>query len=294
MRVGLQQCTYTWPGGTATLAEDLAAIARQAEAAGFYSFWLMDHFFQIPSWGTPEGDPMLEAYTALGYVAARTERIRLGTLVSGVVYRHPAVLIKSATTLDVLSGGRAYLGVGAAWFEQEAVALGIPFPPRRDRFALLADTVRLAKASWADGTRPFRGRAVRAERPVQCPAPLSRPRPPILVAGRGPKRTLGIVARYADAWNFMATPAEAPRFLAALRERCAAVGRDPREIETTILDPDDWRREEDPTYAWTPEWELARLRTWRDIGFDHAIVNLPDAHDPAKLRAYGEVIAALG
>lgn len=294
MRIGLQQCTYTWPGGPKRLGEDLAGIARRAEEAGFYSFWLMDHFFQIPSWGTPEDDPMLEAYTALGFVAARTERIRLGTLVSGVVYRHPAVLIKSAVTLDVLSGGRAYLGVGAAWFEQEAVALGIPFPSRRERFALLADTVRLAKASWSDGTKPFRGRAVTAGRPVQNPLPLSRPRLPILVAGRGPDRTLGIVARYADAWNIMATPAEAPRFLAALRERCAAAGRDASEIETTILDADDWRRDEDPAYAWSPEWELARLRTWRDIGFDHVIVNLPDAHDPAKLRAYGEVIRALG
>lgn len=294
MRVGLQQCTYTWPGGVEAIGPQLAAIARNAEAAGFASFWLMDHFFQIPTWGTPEDDPMLEAYTALGFVAAHTSRIRLGTLVSGVVYRHPSVLIKAASTLDVLSGGRAYLGVGAAWFEQEATALGIPFPAKRDRFTLLEDTVRLARASWTDGTRPFRGRALAADRPIQNPAPLTRPRPPIMVAGRGPERTLGIVARYADAWNLMASPSEAPRFLEALRERCARVGRDVAEIETTILDPDDWRRDEDPNYRWSPEWELARLRAWRDIGFDHVIVNLPDAHDPAKLRAYGEVIAGLG
>lgn len=294
MRIGLQQCTYTWPGGTAGIADRLTAIARDAEAAGFASFWLMDHFFQIPSWGTPEDDPMLEAYTALGFVAARTSRIRLGTLVSGVVYRHPSVLIKSATTLDVLSGGRAYLGVGAAWFEKEAVALGIPFPARRDRFRLLEDTVRLARASWTDGGVPFRGRMVDAPAPIQRPLPLTRPHPAILIAGRGPDRTLGLVARYADAWNVMAFPSEGPKFLAALRERCRAVGRDPREIETTVLDADDWRRDEDPEYAWSAEWELARLRRWRDIGFDHVIVNMPDAHDPAKLRAYGEVIAALG
>jgi F420-dependent oxidoreductase-like protein len=292
VRVGLQQCTYTWPGGPAHIAEHLAAIARGAEEAGFYSFWLMDHFFQIPSWGTPEDDPMLEAYTALGFVAARTERIKLGTLVSGVVYRHPSVLIKAATTLDVLSGGRAYLGVGAAWFEKEAVGLGIPFPPKRDRFAMLSETVRLAKRSRTNGHEPFRGRAIVAERPIQNPAPLSRM--PVLVAGRGPERTLGIVARYADAWNVIAAPAEGPRFLAALRERCRAIGRDPSQIETTVLDADDWRREEDPNYAWSPEWELARLRTWREIGFDHVIVNMPDAHDPAKLKAYGEVITALG
>jgi F420-dependent oxidoreductase-like protein len=294
VRVGLQQCTYTWPGGPARIGEQLAAIARGAEEAGFYSFWLMDHFFQIPSWGTPEDDPMLEAYTALGFIAARTERIKLGTLVSGVVYRHPSVLIKAATTLDVLSGGRAYLGVGAAWYEKEATGLGIPFPARKDRFTLLRDTVRLAKASWSDGTVPFRGRAVRAERPLQNPPPLARPRVPVLVAGRGAERTLDIVARYADAWNVIASPAEGPRFLAALRERCAAVGRDPAEIETTVLDPDDWRRDEDPGYRWSPDWELARMRAWRDIGFDHVIVNMTDAHDPEKLNAYREVITALG
>jgi F420-dependent oxidoreductase-like protein len=293
MRVGLQQCTYTWPGGAAAIAEQLATIAGGAEEAGFSSFWLMDHFLQIPSWGTPDADPMLEAYTALGFVAARTSRIRLGTLVSGVVYRYPSVLIKSVTTLDVLSGGRAYFGVGAAWFEREAVAYGIPFPPRLERFRLLEDTVRLARASWLDGAMPFEGRIVRAAQPVQRPAPLSRPRPPVMIAGRGPVRTLGLVARYADAWNVIARPEEGPGFLMALRERCAKIGRDPAQIETTVLDPDDWRRQEDPAYRWTPDWELARLRRWREMGFDHVIVNLPDAHDPAKLRAYRDVITAL-
>lgn len=293
MRVGLQQATYTWPGGPAALGHDLAALAVEAENVGLASFWLMDHFFQIPTWGTPEDHPMLEAYTALGYVAARTSRIRLGTLVSGAIYRHPSVLIKAVTTLDVLSGGRAYLGVGAAWFEAEAKGLGIPFPPKRDRFNALEDVVRLARASWTDGNVPFAGRTLRAERPIQNPAPLSRPRPPILIAGRGPKRTLGLVARYADAWNIMATPAEAPGFLEALRRRCDEVGRDHREIETTILDPEDWRLDEDPSYRWSPQWELARLRRWRDIGFDHAILNFSDAHDPSKLRALGEVVAAV-
>ena len=153
MRVGLQQATYTWPGGPAALGDDLAAIATGAERSGLESFWLMDHFFQIPAWGAPEDHPMLEAYTALGYIAARTSRIRLGTLVSGAVYRYPSVLIKAATTLDVLSRGRAYLGVGAAWFEAEAKALGIPFPSKKDRFAALEDVVRLAMTSWTDGGR---------------------------------------------------------------------------------------------------------------------------------------------
>lgn len=294
MRVGLQQATYTWPGGSPSLGEDLAAIASAAERAGLASFWLMDHFFQIPTWGTPEEHPMLEAYTALGYVAARTSRIKLGTLVSGAVYRHPSVLIKAATTLDVLSRGRAYLGVGAAWFEAEAKGLGIPFPPKKERFAALEDVVRLARSSWTDGGRvPFEGKTLRAERPLQNPAPLSRPHPPILIAGRGPKRTLDLVARYADAWNIIAAPREAPAFLEALRRRCGEVGRDVAEIETTVLDPEDWRLEEDPAYRWSPEWELARLRRWREIGFDHVILNFPDAHDAAKLRALGGVVAAL-
>jgi F420-dependent oxidoreductase-like protein len=275
------------------MGDDLATIAGEAERAGFASFWLMDHFFQIPSWGAPEAHPMLEAYTALGYVAARTSRIRLGTLVSGAVYRHASVLIKAVTTLDVLSGGRAYLGVGAAWFEAEARGLGIPFPPKKERFAALEDVVRLARSSWSDGEVPFAGKTLRAERPLQNPAPLSRPRPPILIAGRGPKRTLDLVARYADAWNIIASPHEGPKFLEALKRRCDEIGRDVNEIETTVLDAEDWRLDEDAGYRWSPDWELARLRRWRDIGFDHAIVNYSDAHDPAKLRALGAVVAAL-
>lgn len=293
MQVGLQQCTYTWAGGAAAIPKQLATIAINAEAVGFASFWLMDHFHQIPGWGTPENDPMLEVYTALGFVAGQTRSIRLGALVAGAVYRHPAVAIKAAATLDVLSGGRAYFGIGAAWFEKEALALGIPFPPRRERFAVLEDLARLARQTWAGDAKPFVGKTLSAAAPVQNPLPLSRPRPPILIAGRGPKRTLGLVARYADAWNVIASPAEGPRFLAALRERCAAIGRDPGEIETTVLDPEDWRREEDPNYTWSEEWELARLRQWRSIGFDHVIINLQDAHDPDKLRRYGGVITQL-
>jgi len=294
MRVGLQQCTYTWPGGPPAIGPTLAAIATGAEAAGFYSFWLMDHFFQIPGWGKPDRDPMLESYTALGFVAARTSRMKLGTLVSGAIYRHPSVLIKSATTLDVLSNGRAYLGVGAGWYEAEATGLGIPFPERRARFALLEDTVRLARASWSDGSKAFDGKTLHADAPHQVPAPISRPRVPILIAGRGADRTLGLVARYADAWNIIAVPSEGADFLARLRERCAAVGRDPAEIETTVLDPEDWRLDEDKSYRWSPEWEFARLRRWRELGYDHVIVNMLDAHDPAKLRAFGEIITALG
>ena len=292
MLVGLQQCTYGPHGSDAEIAGYLTGIAQRAEENGFASFWLMDHLLQIEGWG-PVTDPMLDVYTALGFVAGRTERIRLGPLVLSAVYRPPSVLIKAATTLDVLAGGRTYFGIGAAWFEQEARALGLPFPARPERYRVLEDVLRLARQMWAGDTAPFDGKTVSAAAPVCQPMPLARPRPRIMVGGRGPRKTLGLVAKYADAWNVIASPAEGAARLQALRDRCGEVGRDPAEIETTVLDPDDWRRGEDPGYAWSPEWELARLRRWREIGFDHVIVNLPDAHDPAKLKAFGEVIAAL-
>lgn len=292
MLVGLQQCTYGPRGSDREIAGRLTGIAQRAEENGFASFWLMDHLLQIGGWG-PVTDPMLDVYTALGFVAARTERIHLGPLVLSAVYRPAAVVIKAATTLDVLAGGRTYFGIGAAWFEQEARALGLPFPARTERYRVLEDTLLLAHRMWSGDTSAFEGRTLRAAEPVNEPMPVSRPRPKILVGGRGPKRTLGLVARYADAWNVIASPDEGAARLEALRDRCAEIGRDRAEIEATVLDPDDWRREEDPGYRWTPDWELARLRRWREIGFDHVIVNLPDAHDPAKLRAFGEVIAAL-
>jgi len=290
--VGLQQCTYGAHGSDREIAARLTGIAQGAEENGFSSFWLMDHLFQIGGWG-PVTDPMLDVYTALGFVAARTERIRLGPLVLSAVYRPPAVLVKAATTLDVLAGGRTYFGIGAAWFEREARALGLPFPARPERYRVLEDVLRLARHMWSADTSPFEGRTVTAAEPISEPRPLSSPRPRILVGGRGPRKTLGLVARYADAWNVIATPAEGAARLQALRDRCAEVGRDPTGIETTVLDPEDWRLDEDKDYRWSPEWELARLRKWKEIGFDHVIVNMPDAHEPAKLQAFGEVIAAV-
>lgn len=292
MLVGLQQCTYGPHGSDGEIASRLTRIAQGAEENGFSSFWLMDHLFQISGWG-PITDPMLDVYTALGFVAARTERIELGPLVLSAVYRPPAVLVKAATTLDVLAGGRTYFGIGAAWFEQEAKALGLPFPARRERYRVLEDVLRLARHMWSADTKPFEGRTVTAAEPVSEPKPLSRPRPRILVGGRGPRRTLGLVAKYADAWNVIASPAEGPARLQALRDKCAEVGRDPSEIETTILDAEDWRIDEDKDYRWTPDYELARLRRWKEIGFDHVIVNMSGADDQAKLRAFGEVIAAV-
>jgi F420-dependent oxidoreductase-like protein len=288
MKVGLQLASFTWPGGTREIARRLGEIARTAEDAGFHSLWVMDHYFQIPPWGKPEEHPMLEAYSTLGYLAAETERIRLGVLVSGVIYRPPAVLIKAATTVDVLAGGRTYFGVGAAWFKREADSLGIAFPELRERYALLEDTLRLARQTWAGDTTPFEGKRVRAGYPLSNPLPLSRPRPKILVGGDGPKRTLPLVAKYADAWNVITSPSNIDGPRDRVRALCEKYGRSFDEIEVTALDPEDLRAEEIPGYRWTPLWETGRLEQWRKCGVDHVIVNI-DA-DPANLRRFGKEV----
>ena len=292
MKVGLQLASFTWPGGAPQIARRLAEVARTAEEAGFHSLWVMDHYFQIPPWGTPEDNPMLEAYSTLGYLAAATKRIRLGVLVSGVIYRPPAVLIKAATTIDVLSGGRTYFGVGAAWFKREADSLGIAFPELRDRYALLEDTLRLARQTWSGDTAPFEGKRVRAAYPLSNPRPLSSPRPKILVGGDGPKRTLPLVAKYADAWNVITSPSQIDVPRDRLRAEFERIGRSFDELEVTALDPEDLRSEEIPGYKWSPGWELDRMRQWRGRGIDHVIVNIDAA--PANLRRYGtEVIPAI-
>ena len=289
MKVGLQLVSFTWPGGAPEMARRLAEIARTAEEAGFYSLWVMDHYFQIPPWGKPEDHPMLETYSTLAYLAAATERIRLGVLVSGVIYRPPAVLIKAATTVDVLSGGRSYFGVGAAWFKGEADALGIPFPELGERYDLLEDTLRLARQTWAGDTTPFEGKRVRAAYPLSNPRPLSSPRPKILVGGDGPKRTLPLVARYADAWNVITSPSRIDVHRDRLRAECQRLGRSFDEIEVTALDPEDLRSEEIAGYTWTPHFEVERLGQWRERDVDHVIVNIDP--DPVNLRSFGtEVI----
>jgi alkanesulfonate monooxygenase SsuD/methylene tetrahydromethanopterin reductase-like flavin-dependent oxidoreductase (luciferase family) len=253
---------------------------------------VMDHYFQIPPWGKPEDHPMLEAYSTLGYLAAATERIHLGVLVSGVIYRPPAVLIKAATTVDVLSGGRTYFGVGAAWFQGEADALGIAFPELRERYALLEDTLGLARQTWSGDTAPFEGKRVHAAYPLSNPRPLSSPRPKILVGGDGPRRTLPLVAKYADAWNVITSPQRIDVHRDRLRAEFARIGRSFDELEVTALDPEDLRSEEIAGYKWTPRWEVERLGEWRRRAVDHVIVNIDS--DPANIRRFGaEVIGAV-
>jgi F420-dependent oxidoreductase-like protein len=237
MRVGLQIPDFTWPGGPARLGEDLATIARTADEAGFDAVAVMDHLFQIGGVGPVEND-MLEAYTTLGYLAAHTSRARLLTLVTGVTYRVPGLLAKIVTTLDVLSGGRAWLGVGAAWNAEESRGLGLPFPPTAERFERLEETLQICLRMWAGDETPYDGKHYRLERPLNVPQSLTRPHPPIMIGGGGEKKTLRLVARYAQACNLFVTP-ELSHKLEVLREHCEREGRDYDEIEKTAYYPFD-------------------------------------------------------
>src|SRR6188768_948888 len=236
MKFGLQINQFTWPGGAAAIGPTLARVASTADEVGLDSIWVMDHFFQIRGLGPPEA-PMLEGQTALGFLAAHTRRARLGLMVGGIHYRDPGLWIKATTTLDVLSGGRAWFGIGAAWNVAEARALGIPFPELPDRFALLADTLEMARLAWTGerGGASYAGRLVTAGRLLNSPQALSRPRIPILIGGGGERTTLRLVARYADACNVFGGPDMLRHKFNVLRTHCEAVGRDYAAIERTNL-----------------------------------------------------------
>lgn len=286
MRVGLQLPSFSWPGGPAEIAPRLAAIAQAAEANGFASLWVMDHFFQLPpdtGWGGPD-EPMLEAYTTLGYIASSTEKIALGPLVAGVHFRHPGLLVKIATTLDVLAGGRTYLGIGAGWYEREAHGLGVPWPERRERFELLEETLRLATRMWSGDRSAVEGRHLRLAEPILNPMPVSTPRPRIMVGGGGERRTLRLVAEYADACNILVPdPGESRHKLEVLRRHCDAVGRPYEEIEKTALLEVNLGRER-------PADIVARLREQAEEGIEHVIVNMPDAHVLERLDTIGREV----
>jgi len=282
MKVGLQICSFTWPGGPEAIGPTLATLARHADDAGFDSIWVMDHFFQIRSVGRPE-EPMLEGMTALGFMAAHTTRARLGLMVGGIHYRQAPLWIKATTTLDVLSDGRAWLGVGAAWNEYESRSLGFPFPPLGERFELLEDTLRYAHAMF-EGTRgseqAFEGRHVRAARLLNSPQSLSRPRVPIMVGGGGERKTLRLVAQYADACNVFGSPEAVHRKYGILAEHCRAIGRDPTEIEHTTLQ--NVRMDID-----SAEHLVDRFGELSDVGAEHVIVSINDLADPGPIELLG-------
>ncbi len=288
MKLGLQISSFTWPDGPARIAATLADVVRSADEAGFDSIWVMDHFFQIRSVGKNE-EPMLEGFTTLGYMAALTKRARLGLMVGGIHYRQPGLWIKAATTLDVLSGGRSYFGIGAAWNEEESRGLGFPMPELRVRFGMLEETLRMAHAAWQGerGTEePFQGRHHQAERLLNSPQSLSRPHPPILIGGGGEGVTLRLVAQYGDACNVFGGPDQIQHKYEVLNAHCERLGRDYDQIEKTNLatvsiSPDGTRG------SLTPGALVDRLGAWSDAGSMHAIFSVRDVADLSKLELIG-------
>jgi F420-dependent oxidoreductase-like protein len=281
MRLGLHVADFTWPGGAQTLAADLTRIAAAAEDNGFARLSVMDHVWQIGVVGPPEHE-MLEAYTTLGYLAARTSRIELVAWVTAVVYREPGLLAKIVTTLDVLSEGRAWLGIGAAWNEEESRGLGLPFPPTAERFERLEEALQICLQMWSADESPFHGKHYRLERTLNRPQSLQRPHPPILIGGGGEKKTLRLVAQYAQACNLFAGP-ELERKLDILRAHCADVGRDYDEIEKTVLmslDPGPDGANVDAL--------LATLQRLAKLGIAHVHGRIPDVDTITPLEILGE------
>jgi F420-dependent oxidoreductase-like protein len=280
MKIGLQIPDFSTPHGPERLGAELATVARTADEAGFEYIAVMDHFFQIPAVGPAERE-MLEAYTTLGYLAACTSRAALLTVITGTVYREPGILAKIVTTLDVLSKGRAWLGIGAAWNEQESRGLGVPFPPVAERFERLEETLQICLQMWHGDESPYHGKHYQLERPLNSPQSLSRPHPPIMIGGGGEKKTLRLVARYADACNVFAGRDEA-RKLDVLRQHCEAVGRDYDTIYKTVY------------YAFNTSQGAQRiiddLATLAGLGFDAAIGGVLNVWDVSPVEFIGSEV----
>ena len=283
MQIGLQIPDYTWPSGPASLGADLAAVARTADEAGFEFISVMDHFFQIPLVGPADHD-MLEAYTTLGYLAACTSRTKLITLVTGAIYRYPGVLAKIVTTLDVLSGGRAWLGIGAAWNAEESAGLGIPFPPVAERFERLEETLQICLQMWSGDQTPYRGTHYELDRPLNAPQALTRPHPPVMIGGGGERKTLRLVARYAQACNLFPGP-DLARKLDVLRAHCDAENRVYDEIRKSCYF----------IFDVGPKGEKAaevidQLGALAELGFDTAIGAVADVWELTPLEVIGSTV----
>lgn len=283
MKIGLQINRFTWKGQPETIRDTLEEIARTADDAGFYSIWVMDHFFQIGHVGKSE-EPMLEAYTTLGFLAGVTKKAKLGTMVTGVIYRNPALLAKIITTLDVLSKGRAYLGIGAAWNEEESKALGFEFPPLKDRFEQLEEALQIVQQMWKGDEKSFDGKHYHLGRPMNSPQVLTTPHPPILIGGGGEKKTLRLVAQYADACNLFGQlgDEEITRKLDVLQEHCKDVGRNYDEIEKTSMY--QIRESVDPDKI------LKDLKHFHELGFTHVIIGIRNVDEITPLKILGEKV----
>ncbi len=281
MEIGLHVSDFTWPGGPETLADDLTRVVTTAEDVGIARISVMDHVWQIGVNGPPEG-PMLEAYTALGFIAARTSRVQLLAWVTAVVYREPGMLAKLVSTLDVLSQGRAWLGVGAAWNEDEARGLGLPFPATAERFERLEEAVQICQQMWTDDDGPYAGRHYQLARTLNSPQPISKPHPPILIGGGGEKKTLRLVAQYAQACNLFDSP-ELPHKLEVLRGHCDEVGRAYEDVEKTVM-----RRLDPGEHGENVDALLDDLHRLSELGVTETHGSVPHVFDLKRLEVLGD------
>lgn len=284
MRFGFHFLDFTLPGRPASLAGHLTRTAQAADEAGASWLSVMDHFFQMEQFQTAH-DPMLEGWTTLGYLAAKTERVRLGTIVTGVTYRHPGLLAKIGTTLDVLSEGRSFFGIGAAWYEREHLALGVPYPPMAERFERLEETLQIVRQMWSDDEGPFTGTHYRLAETISVPETVERPHPPIVIGGGGERKTLRLVAQYADACNLNVTePDEVAHKLEVLRGHCDAVGRDYATVEKTMqggaADP-----------VGDPDGFLRKAEQLAALGIEHIQLRTQTDDPAGYVRRFGEEVA---
>jgi F420-dependent oxidoreductase-like protein len=292
VKFGLQVPSFTWPGGTPELAPTLERVVRTADEVGFDSIWVMDHLFQIRGVGQVD-EPMLEGWTALGFIAAHTKRARIGLMVGGIPYRLPAIWVKAATTLDVLTGGRAWLGLGAAWNQQESDALGIPFPPLGVRFEQLEETLRIAHEMFEGeigSQRAFDGRQFHATRLLNSPQSISRPRVPIMIGGGGEQKTLRLVAQYADATNVFGGPESIHHKYEVLRRHCEAVGRPFDEIERSTLQGNLRLSRDGSKGTSTPDQVVEWFAELGDAGAQHILFSVGDVWQTDALELFGSTV----
>ncbi len=288
MHIGLQIPSFKYPGGAAAIRPQLKQIVTTAEAVGFHSIWVMDHYYQIGGlFGEAYSDPMMEAYTTLGYLAGLTETAYLGVMVTGVIYRLPSILLKMVNTLDIVSGGRAYFGVGAGWYQEEAEGFGVKYPSTSERFEWLEDTLQLAHALWEGDETSFKGKQFAAPKMTNNPRPISQPHPRILVGGMGSKKTLRMTAQYADACNFFEAYGldKLQEAMDTLKEHCEKLGRNYADIEKTSLGTAHLSAGND-----TVEGIMERLKKLSAMGFTHAIFNMPNVYEITPLENFGKEI----
>jgi F420-dependent oxidoreductase-like protein len=294
MRLGLQISHFGWPDAPRSIGPTFGRIARDADTAGIASLWVMDHFFQIGMIGPPEAE-MLEGYTALAFAAGQTSRIEVGTLVTGVSYRYPGILGKIVTTLDVLSSGRAWLGIGAAWNEEEHRGLGVPYPSTKERFERLEETLQIILRMWAGDESPYAGRHYHLERPLNHPPAIRRPHPPILIGGMGQKRTMRLVATYADASNFFDVGRDGLRAACdVLRGHCSEVGRDYADITKSVLTRISVSADGGRAPSGEPTMSVGaavdKLGALAGAGMDYAILGMGNATDPRAYELLADVV----